>query len=613
MSQNFSEKKKELLKFFSQIGPMNMIRLEKEEEGTLSRLWAGIKASTKGTSRTHFSSSQMSCCTQIDRPVDHVHFEDCHTLDRYLNLITDIEVEWFVKCCEKVTHISWEHWHAKNFFNVRAYVHWMKWGAFLKEMVYYVEPKRMKQTMHEMFASRRDMEAMLLLTHGQLTCYRDKRNTIEFSSPVKLYCPCLDNGTLINVQPWGASDFHEGHPLLMRQFSAWHDISCIDDIAPSQDVSMEEEEQPEFSFVPEGEEARITYNWDALIEDPVEEKWVVGDGLIQLEVIKPSEDPMNVLEKEMGQSLESLDKKPQEEGLSVEVEEVDSQKVLVFTHEANLDNCHLPLSLNMPLEGLTISQQKWMDTSESLLPLCLYPSISVDYRPFFSINGVRIMQETGPVYLTHWHVNRIKNNCSCCGNTVICRAHGAVCFYLGRQMSVYCGPYKGDVFHVPRMIPQTWITNSWTRSSLQCVPKFKNMEMRMDLRWAPHPYTFPCILPGDGSPISYFSRVNELKYEIILEGNYFHFRVGPQIAEKNFLSLDLLFLLFNNMFELDLVIRTVHWIFKFEQSFSRFHLEYMKLNREYKENKYFMDYDSCILSSGNSPTCGSLLESLWNG
>lgn len=612
MSQeNFSEKKKKMIERIRQLGPMNEIRLQKENEDFLEKMWHSMRSGNVGVSRTHFSSSQMAICNQLESPKDHVHFEDCHTLSRYLNLITDIEVEWFDKCCEDVTRIGWLDWRSREFFNVRAYVHWMKWGSFLKELVYYVEPKRMRQTMQEMFASHRDMEAMLLLTHGQLTCHVEKKNTLEFSTPVKLYCPCLENGTLINVQPWGPSDYHEGHPLLMRQFSAWHDISCIDDVNPSQDISMEEEgHQDQFPLIEE-EDSRIAYNYEVFADDPVEESWVVSDGLVQLEIIKPIRDPLYTLESEMERSVNALNNKPQEEGVSVSIESEGLQDKLVITHEANLDMYHMPLSLSMPFEGLTISQQRWIDSKEPLLPICLYPVVSVDHRPVFIINGIEIFKETGGVYLTHWHIKQVKNNCFCCDNTVVCRTHGATCYYLGRQMSVYCGPYKGDVFHVPRMTPQSWLTNSWTRPTLSLSPKFENKEMRIDLRWASHPYTFPYVLPGEGGPVSYFSRTDQISYEIEFEGSFFHFRVGPQQGIKNFFPVELLFLLFSNLFETDLAIRTVYLVFKIEQSFTYFHLQYLKGEYLCEEEMALSGGGSC--SSEDEPSCRSILESAWKG
>jgi hypothetical protein len=158
---------------------------------------------------TWVSASECGPCEQIENPKDHTHFEEYPSIDKFVSSMNDVEQQWFEKKCTDPGQTGYDSWKKKNFFNLKAMVHYLKWGKFVEYYALSSEPKMISQKMEEYYRQGKLVKANSILTSTLLGHTPDLDYFVPYDFPVFHYRPYMGD-SFIEVYPRREEEYYVG-------------------------------------------------------------------------------------------------------------------------------------------------------------------------------------------------------------------------------------------------------------------------------------------------------------------------------------------------------------------------------------------------------------------
>jgi hypothetical protein len=187
MLENFLEKKKPYNKL--QQKEKEILRLQENPYCTLD-LYEGLPHES-----SYYSSSSIVVCSQILKPIDHVHFEEYNTLEAFLANITDIEYQWFAQKCTDWTRTTMADWEEGYFFNLKSAIHYRKFGDAIYSKMGHANPIKLMETLEMAHLQGNRAKVFNLLTSSQIVCPYSSFIEVELETPQVSMAPSLANSS----------------------------------------------------------------------------------------------------------------------------------------------------------------------------------------------------------------------------------------------------------------------------------------------------------------------------------------------------------------------------------------------------------------------------------
>jgi hypothetical protein len=513
---------------------------------------------------TWVSSSDCVACDQIDHPKDHVHFEEYNDMKEYLNNVTDVEKVWFENKCMDVTQVGEEEWKTKKFFNLKSMVHYVKWGKFVEHYVSRCTPKKkMREVMENYYFQGKVREANFILSStllGHDPPFYSNAMRVECDSSIQHYRP-YGVGTLVEVFSGESPGVVSFHTRLIggtvQRGSLKNDFPQSLLATPTLYKDTWKRANPHVRM--KAYDKHVSFPFTAHYEDnnPWKEKQEEKD-----QVRKVVNDLMGLVH---------LTKVPDGDIL------VMGRPLWVTEEKAVFFQQSVPY--------ITVMMERWMKKKRDRYPpYCIYPRKRNGMVVWSMVHPLQLIIFREIVEITSTEeipIQILRRLCSCQQESSLsfCRTHGAVLDMGGLTVSAFCGPFLGDVIHIPEVTPflrtEISITSSerkeWTESvGGEHVIQYLDTEA--------HFFSWPNVLPIGCPSIGYrCDQVDLLLYCQSSKGsNVVNGYIGTSAYQEWNLPIDLFMVIPNVIGEMCLFHNVLFWILTIENRLSRREIERMR-------------------------------------
>jgi hypothetical protein len=513
---------------------------------------------------TWVSSSECVVCDQIDHPKDHVHFEEHNDMKEYLDNVTDVEKVWFENKCMDVTQVGEEEWKSKRFFNLKSMVHYMKWGKFVEHYVSRCTPrKKMREVMENYYFQGKVREANFILSStllGHDPPFYPNAMRVECDSGVQHYRP-YGVGTLIEVfsgESPGVSSFHTK--------LTWGTV---------QKSSMKKEFPQSLLAAP------TTYKetWrrtNPHVRMKAYDKYVSFPFTVHYD----DDNPWKEKQKEKDKVRKSVNDL---KGLA-HLTKVPDGDILVMGRPLWVTE-EKAVFFQQSIPYITVMMERWMKKKRDCYPpYCIYPhrrNRKLVWSMVYPLQ-LTILRKVVEINSTEEvPIQILRRQCSCQGEDPIsfCRIHGAVLDMGGLTVSAFCGPYSGDVIHIPEVTPflrtEISITSSEQRDWTESV---RGEHVIQYLDTESHFFSWPNVLPIGCPSLGYrCDQKDLLLYCQSPKGsNVVNGYVGASAYQEWNVPIDLFMVILNAIGETGLFHNVLFWILTIENRLSRQDIERMR-------------------------------------
>lgn len=462
------------------------------------------------------SSSDLDWCGQTLVSIDHTHFEEFYVISDYLNAMTDVELRWFTRKCMDISARGMSAWESGIFYNQRAMVHYMKWGAVLESQFWRVERtiNRISEHMVSLYQKGKEYEANLILTNMQL-CHENREElqgktiNIDLSLPDQIIRPLSENRGFVEVFPEGTQT---GSPASVNQIEMGRKVSFLQDA--------------DVPFSVRGVELAKRKEWKMLHP---EIDLIQTDKKIEIPyTVCYNGDPWKALGRRRLILQEKLLHPRIERGrFKLKARSDPPFGVAVWVEGQNW--CWMWHSIQIP----TMAVERWVENLKKYPPMCIYFRTTNTDSVWSIVGNCQLRMKRNYVQIDSSEVKVVLKEriCSCLDylkfskstyDSYFCRSHGARIQIKGIDISVFCEPLEGDCVHVPKFhcyydynpyvlanSEEHWVTRLEGRVPYKQIAN----------HFSPHFYSWPNVMPIGGPPLNYCIGGNVSRIIIISKKN----------------------------------------------------------------------------------------------
>jgi hypothetical protein len=510
---------------------------------------------------TWVSSSECVACDQIEHPKDHVHFEEYNDMKEYLDNVTDVEKVWFENKCMDVTQVGEEEWKAKKFFNLKSMVHYTKWGKFVEHYVSRLTPKKkVREVMENYYFLGKVREANFILSSTLLG-----HDPPFYSNAMRVEC---DIGVQ-HLRPYGVGTLAGVFPGESPGVVAFHTTLTGGTVQKS---SMKNDFPQSLLAAP------TTYK----------ESWRRANPHVRMKAydkyvsfpftVHYDDNPWKEKQKEKDQVRKIIN----DLGGLVHLTKVPDGDILVMGRPLWVTE-EKAVFFQQSVPYVTVMMERWMKKKRDRYPpYCIYPR---------KRNGVLVWSMVYPFQLTILReiveihsteeipIQVLRRECSCQreeDSFSFCRTHGSVLNIGGLTVSAFCGPYLGDVIHIPEVTPflrtELSITSSECREWTESV---KDGHVIQYVDTEAHYFSWPSVLPIGCPSLGY--RCDQKDLLLYCQSSKGSDKVNGYLGASAYqewnVSIDLFMIIPNLIGETCLFQNVLFWILTIENRLSRHEIE----------------------------------------
>lgn len=578
MSAIFDENEKEM----RQLVFKELDNLKKQgNEAFLEAIYEGMAIPC-----SHYSSSTLVSCSQIHKPKDHVHFEEYETIDEYLESMTDVEYHWFARQetdCSKTTYQAWDE---HQFFNLKAAVHYKKFGDALLFSLCRVNPIMISGIMEDAYRKGNESLAFNILTSSQIECPQCFSKVFKFETPPVNYVPAIVNAAMVQVERTDSTV----EKSVTGEIASGVLITDIDDVV-----------LPE-SWVGKG----LDFLNKEKEKGQVEAKCKV-DEKRDLVVVTPLQYPWNDQFEETSTVREVLRQRECIFGEQAKIATQEKEPVIAFSMKFGRKKmvCATP-----PVCIPSISILRWLCNVKKYPPLQFCVPMAAEKVMDFKLGGTLVFSmDQGKVFLSPSFKNRTffcdcvsRQNSKSKNKGEFCREHGVTGTISGAKASLFRAPREEDTFVFVSTAPGVYTTHLLTKEKQGMGPRFKNYYSRKDQQQLEVPYSWPVPSLLGSPPLGYLMRTYFVPISFEEERNFLHVTTGKQRGKKNFFPIEIL-LLYREVPEESIGHTILTYMVWLEENLSFFDLGLLKGNTEVESRLESVFQRNQLLKSYGLKSC----------